>query len=100
MVELGLKESSQDFTENCAISFSFHLHLVLHTCVKTYHFTVEGANFWELNTPCIPCYLLPAIQTTISDVFFHSILYFFSLRFFPFFCILVFQKEKKFKTKL
>jgi hypothetical protein len=29
---------------------SFRLYLVLYACVQRYSITVEGKNFWELNT--------------------------------------------------
>jgi hypothetical protein len=47
---LGLKDSSRDFLDNCAISF-FRLRLVLHTCVQTFDVMGEGKIFWELNQP-------------------------------------------------
>jgi len=33
MDSLGSKDSSRQFRPNCAISFYFHLYLILHACV-------------------------------------------------------------------
>jgi hypothetical protein len=51
MDQLGLKDSSRDFTVNCAISFLFRLHLMLHACVARFDVMFWDENFWELNTP-------------------------------------------------
>ena len=45
---LGLKDSSRDFSMNCAISFFFHLHLILHACAARFDVTGNLENFWFL----------------------------------------------------
>ena len=45
---LGLKDSSRDFSANCAISFFFRLHLVLHACAARFDVTGNLENFWFL----------------------------------------------------
>ena len=42
---LGLKDSSRDFSMNCAISFFFHLHLILHACAARFDVTRNLENF-------------------------------------------------------
>ena len=39
MEYLGLKDSSRDLQVNCAISFYFRLHLMLHACVTRFDVT-------------------------------------------------------------
>jgi hypothetical protein len=36
---------------NCAISFYFYLHLMLHEYVQTFYFTARKNFRWKLNTP-------------------------------------------------
>ena len=36
---LGLKDSSRQLRVNCAISYSFYLHLMLHTCTVRFDVT-------------------------------------------------------------
>ena len=47
---LGLKDSSRDFSMNCAISFFFHLHLILHVCAARFDVTGNLENFWFLGS--------------------------------------------------
>ena len=42
---LGLKDSSHDFSANCAISFFFRLHLVLHACAARFDVTGTAQKF-------------------------------------------------------
>ena len=37
--ELGLKDSSRDLQANCAISFCFHLYLMLYACAVRFDVT-------------------------------------------------------------
>jgi hypothetical protein len=44
---IGLKDSSRDFTVNCAISFLFRLHLMLHACVAKFNVMFWDEKFWN-----------------------------------------------------
>jgi len=45
---LGLKDSSRQLQVNCVISYSFYLHLMLHTCAAGFDVTENLENFWIL----------------------------------------------------
>ena len=45
---LGLKDSSRQLRANCAISYSFYLHLMLHTCAARFDVTGDLKKFWIL----------------------------------------------------
>ena len=45
---LGLKDSSRQLRANCAISYSFYLHLMLHACATRFDVTGNLENFWIL----------------------------------------------------
>ena len=45
---LGLKDSSRQLQANCAISYSFYLHLMLHACAARFDMTGNLENFWFL----------------------------------------------------
>jgi hypothetical protein len=45
---LGLKDSSRQLQANCAISYSFYLHLMLHACAARFDVTENLENFWFL----------------------------------------------------
>ena len=45
---LGLKDSSRQLQANCAISYSFYLHLMLHACAARFDVTGNLENFWFL----------------------------------------------------
>jgi hypothetical protein len=45
---LGLKDSSRQLQANCAISYSFYLHLMLHACAAIFDVTGNLENFWFL----------------------------------------------------
>ena len=45
---LGLKDSSHQLQANCAISYSFYLYLMLHTCAARFDVTGNLENFWIL----------------------------------------------------
>ena len=45
---LGLKDSSRQLRINCAISYSFYLHLMLHTCAARFDVTENLEKFWIL----------------------------------------------------
>ena len=45
---LGLKDSSRQLRTNCAISYSFYLHLMLHACAARFDVTENLENFWFL----------------------------------------------------
>ena len=45
---LGLKDSSRQLQANCAISYSFYLHLMLHACAARFDVTRNLENFWFL----------------------------------------------------
>ena len=42
---LGLKDSSRQLQINCAISYSFYLHLMLHACATRFDVTENLKNF-------------------------------------------------------
>ena len=46
---LGLKDSSRQLRANCAISYSFYLHLMLHACAARFDVTGNHEIFWILN---------------------------------------------------
>jgi hypothetical protein len=46
---LGLKDSSRQLQANCAISYSFYLHLMLHACAARFDVTGNLENFWFLD---------------------------------------------------
>ena len=43
---LGLKDSSRQLRTNCAISYSFYLHLMLYVCATRFDVTENLENFW------------------------------------------------------
>ena len=45
---LGLKDSSRQLRANCAISYSFYIHLMLHACAIRFDVTKNLKNFWIL----------------------------------------------------
>jgi len=45
---LGLKDSSRQLQTNCAISYSFYLHLMLHACAARFDVTGNLEKFWIL----------------------------------------------------
>jgi hypothetical protein len=45
---LGLKDLSRQLQANCAISYSFYLHLMLHVCAARFDVTGNLENFWFL----------------------------------------------------
>ena len=45
---LGLKDSSCQLQANCVISYSFYLHLMLHTCAVRFDVTENLEIFWIL----------------------------------------------------
>ena len=45
---LGLKDSSRQLRANCAISYPFYLHLMLHACAARFDVTGNLENFWIL----------------------------------------------------
>ena len=45
---LGLKDSSRQLQVNCAISYSFYLHLMLHACAAIFDVTRNLGKFWIL----------------------------------------------------
>ena len=45
---LGLKDSSRQLRVNCAISYSFYLHLMLHACAARFDMTENLGKFWIL----------------------------------------------------
>ena len=45
---LGLKDSSRQLRANCAISYSFYLHLMLHACAARFDVTKNLEKFWIL----------------------------------------------------
>ena len=45
---LGLKDSSRQLQANCAISYSFYLHLMLYACAVRFDVTENLENFWFL----------------------------------------------------
>ena len=45
---LGLKDSSRQLRTNCAISYSFYLHLMLHTYAVRFDVTENLQKFWIL----------------------------------------------------
>jgi hypothetical protein len=45
---LGLKDSSRQLQANCVISYSFYLHLMLHTCAARFDVTGNLEIFWFL----------------------------------------------------
>ena len=49
MSQLGLKDSSRNFRQNCVIGFYFRPYLILHACVQTFDVMGEKFLFWELN---------------------------------------------------
>jgi hypothetical protein len=71
MILLNLKDFSQYLTENCAISFSFHLYSVLYTYVKNCFFT--GRKVFETKHPLThspvpsPSCMHAVVYTTIRD---------------------------------
>ena len=42
---LGLKDSSRQLRANCAINYSFYLHLMLHACAVRFDVTENLENF-------------------------------------------------------
>ena len=46
MEELDLKDSSHNLQANCAISFCFHLYLMLHACVARFDMTGNLKKFF------------------------------------------------------
>ena len=46
---LGLKDSSRQLQLNCAISYSFYLHLILHAYTARFDVTRNLKNFWFLS---------------------------------------------------
>ena len=45
---LGLKDSSRQLQTNCAINYSFYLHLMLHVCAARFDVTGNLEIFWIL----------------------------------------------------
>jgi len=45
---LGLKDSSRQLRVNCAINYSFYLHLMLHACAVRFDVTENLEKFWIL----------------------------------------------------
>jgi hypothetical protein len=45
---LDLKDSSRQLQANCAISYSFYLHLMLRACAAKFDVTENLENFWFL----------------------------------------------------
>ena len=45
---LGLKDSSRQLRANCVISYSFYLHLMLHTCAARFDVMGNLKIFWIL----------------------------------------------------
>jgi len=45
---LGLKDSSRQLRANCAISYSFYLHLMLHAYAARFDVTGNLEKFWIL----------------------------------------------------
>ena len=43
---LGLKDSSRQLRANCAISYSFYLHLMFHACTVKFDVTGNLKKFW------------------------------------------------------
>ena len=43
---LGLKDSSRQLRTNCAISYSFYLHLMLHACAARFDVTENLGKLW------------------------------------------------------
>ena len=45
---LGLKDSSRQLRANCAINYSFYLHLMLYACAARFDVTENLKKFWIL----------------------------------------------------
>ena len=45
---LGLKDSSRQLQANCAINYSFYLHLMLYACAARFDVMENLKNFWFL----------------------------------------------------
>ena len=46
---LGLKDSSRQLRANCAISYSFYLHLMFHACAVRFDVTRNLKKIWILD---------------------------------------------------
>ena len=64
---LGLKDSSRQLRVNYAISYSFYLHLMLHTCAARFDVTKNLKKFWILDE-------IPYTRPWITEMASHHVL--------------------------